>query len=141
MYRYIEPEVSGGLGQDTQLDSKVHPPIIEKLHFEFSGWLGDDIIESFPCFIVTERLRKRIEFEKLTGITFENVIISKSEVFLQIYPTIQLPNFYWAKIDGTFGKDDFIIGDDNRLVISERTFKILKLFKISNAIVEEIEES
>lgn len=47
MFRYIEPEVAGGLGEETQMDSTVHPPLVKKLHLEFEGWLGDDILETF----------------------------------------------------------------------------------------------
>lgn len=81
MYSYREPEVSGGFWEKAQLDSTVHPPIVKKLHFEFSGWLGDDIIETFPCFIVTEALKNKLEIDGLTGIIFDNVIISKSKAW------------------------------------------------------------
>lgn len=140
MYRFIEPEVPGGFGCNTQMDSSTHPPKVNKLHFEFSGWLGDDIIESFPCFLVTESLKNRIELEKLTGIFFDTVMITKSETFMQLYPKVFLPNFYWAKINGNIGIDDFIIGYDNRLIISDKAFKLLKTFKTDNAIYEEIKE-
>ena len=60
MYKYIEPEVAGGLGNETIIDKNYHPPIVKKLHYEFNGWLGDDILESFPCFIVSERLKNEI---------------------------------------------------------------------------------
>jgi hypothetical protein len=138
MYRYIEPEVPGGFGGETELDSTVHPPIVKKLHLEFAGWLGDDIIEVFPCYLVTEALRKKIEFEKLTGVIFEDIIISKSEIFKEIYPDRQLPKFYWAKIEGEFEKDDFFIGNDCRLIISENTYEVFKQFKIENALLEPI---
>jgi len=47
MFKYIEPEVACGLGEKTQMDSSVHPPIVSKLHFVFEDWLGDDIIKPF----------------------------------------------------------------------------------------------
>lgn len=49
----IEPEVAGSLGKEKKLDNSVFPPHIKKLHYEFDGRLGDDILESFPCYIVT----------------------------------------------------------------------------------------
>ncbi len=60
-YFYIEPEVSGELGEGTLMDTTVHPPKVEKLNYEFSSWLGDDLIESFPCYIVSERLAERLK--------------------------------------------------------------------------------
>ncbi|WP_231570837.1 hypothetical protein [Vibrio jasicida] len=52
----IEPEVPGGFGKNTLGRFDVHPPIVEKLHLEFDGWQGDDLLEAFPCFLVSEHL-------------------------------------------------------------------------------------
>jgi hypothetical protein len=141
MYRYIEPEVSGGFGKDTILDNSVHPPMIKKLHFVFDGWLGDDILESFPCFIVTDSLRKKIESEGMTGLIFDNLKISKSQTFKTLYKNKQLPTFYWAKINGKYKNDDFSLGEDYRLIVSEKAFLILKEFNTNNAIFEEITDN
>lgn len=137
MYRYIEPEVAGGLGKETIINSSFHPPLIEKLHYEFNGWLGDDILESFPCYIVTERLKNKIESNNLTGVKFDQVTITKSEEFKTLYSDKELPKFYWAKINGELYVDDFVIGQDYRLLISENAFQILKLFNTSNALFED----
>ena len=140
MYKYIEPEVAGGLGKKTIMKINVHPPFVEKLNYEFSGWLGDDILESFPCFIVSERLKNGIENNNLTGINFDDVIITKSNEFIDLYPDKKLPKFYWAKINGEIYIDDFIIGKDYRLMISERAFHSLNLFNVKNAHFENIEK-
>ncbi|MGV9004113.1 hypothetical protein [Flavobacterium sp.] len=137
MYRYIEPEVAGGLGFETEIDNSKHPPIVEKLHYEFIGWLGDDILESFPCFIVTERLKKEIIKSKLTGVLFGNVKITKSEEFNILQKNTSLPDFYWMKIYGKFNVDDFIISSDYRLIVSEKAFEVIIGFNISNATFED----
>jgi len=139
MYILIEPEVAGNLGKETELDSSVFPPDVKKLHYEFDGWLGDDLLESFPCYIVTNSLRENIENNKFTGISFHDVIISKSETFLELYPNRELPTFYWAKIKGKAYKDDFFITEENILAISERVYLILKKHKINNADIEKLQ--
>ncbi|AZA77809.1 hypothetical protein EG359_10375 [Chryseobacterium joostei] len=139
MYKLIEPEVAGGLGKHTQIDNSFFPPIIKKLHYEFDGWLGDDILESFPCYIMTEFLKKAIESEHLTGIIFDEVIISKSEIFLELYPDKELPFFFWAKINGEDNKDDFYITKKNGLAISERAYLLLQKYNISQADIEDLE--
>ncbi|WP_278352398.1 hypothetical protein [Chryseobacterium gleum] len=139
MYKLIEPEVAGALGEQTQMDNSFFPPLIKSLHYEFEGWLGNDILESFPFYIVTEKLREEIEFEKLTGIIFDQVLISKSETFLELYPNKKLPNFYWAKINGESNKDDFFITEKNGLAISERAYSILKNYNIDQADIEDLE--
>lgn len=137
-YKIIEPEVSGELGRETVRDNSVHPPIVEKLHFEFNGWLGDDLIESFPCFLVTESLKEQIEKSNFTGVIFETLKITKSENFVMLYPNVQLPKFYWAKIVGNSLKSDFSIGADFRLIVSKRAFDLLSRFSIKNALIEEV---
>ena len=39
-FYYLEPEVSGGIGDSTILDTSVHPPIVSALEYEFEDWLG-----------------------------------------------------------------------------------------------------
>ncbi|QQQ27178.1 hypothetical protein [Chryseobacterium indoltheticum] len=138
MYKLIEPEVAGSLGKETELDSSVFPPHVKKLHYEFDGWLGDDILESFPCYIVTESLKEALENNKCTGISFHEVIISKSETFLEFYPDRELPEFYWAKISGEVYKDDFFITEENMLAISERAYIVLQKHNINNADIEDL---
>jgi len=138
MYKLIEPEVAGGLGEKTQMDNSFFPPLIKNLHYEFEGWLGNDILESFPCYIVTEKLRDGIELEKLTGVSFDKVLISKSETFLELYPDRELPNFFWAKINGESNRDDFFITEKNGLAISERAYLLLKNYNIDRADIEDL---
>src|SRR3954454_10828086 len=61
VYFALEPEVAGQLGDTTMLDTSVHPPVIQRLEYRFDGWLGDDLLESFPCFVVTERLANELK--------------------------------------------------------------------------------
>lgn len=138
IYKFIEPEVAGGLGDKTEMDTSTFPPLIKSLHYEFDGWLGDDILESFPCYIVTESLRKEIESQNLTGINFDEVYVSKSENFSELYPDKQLPIFFWAKINGEQNKDDFFITKENTLAISDRAFLLLKNYNIGNADIEDL---
>lgn len=139
MFRYIEPEVPGGFGDKTQLDTSVHPPIVQSLDCCFDGWLGDCILEVFPCFIITEEAKDSIENLKLTGISFDSLTVTTSEVFNDLHPDKDLPHAYWAKINGIFGVDDFGLADDFRLVISELAFKVLVDHKLNNAIISDIE--
>ncbi|HBC3381919.1 TPA: hypothetical protein KDY48_000002 [Vibrio parahaemolyticus] len=137
MYFYIEPEVSGGLGRRSLLDTSTHPPKVFKLHYQFDGWLGDDLLATFPCYIVTESLAKEIGSANLTGYKLSDVEISTSEQFGELYPGIQLPKFYWLKVVGSVEKDDFWIAEDYRLVVSEKALKTLKKGRIDEADIEE----
>ena len=137
MYKYIEPEVAGELGNETILDNTTHPPLVKKLHFLFQGWLGDDFIECFPIYIVTERLFNEIETSKLTGVIFDEVKVTTSDEFKSMYPHVQLPTFIWMKVIGETNNADFSIATDLRLLISEKALDVLRKFKIADAIISD----
>ncbi|WP_122556674.1 hypothetical protein [Pseudomonas viridiflava] len=132
MYYYIEPEVAGGWGESTIADTSCHPPKVEKLEYKFDGWLGDDILETFPCFIVTETLAKSIFDSKLTGISYKPVKVSMSVDILE-NDNLILPKFEWMQVDGIRGKDDFYLSKDNRLVVSGPALKLLQKFNLNHA--------
>ncbi len=133
-YYLVEPEVAGGWGKNTVFTRIAgKPTVVHKLHYHFEGWLGDELLESTPCFIVTERLAKEIEQAKLTGITFGDVEITASEQFNELYPNRELPNFLWLKIDGVHHIHDFGMTSDLGLAVSETALQLLKKIGISNA--------
>ena len=123
----LEPEVAGELGQETEMDRNAHPPIVHKLHFVFVSWLGDDLIECFPCFLASTRLKSRIEDRRLTGCIFEFPMISRDQQFDALYGDREIPEFYWLKVIGKDGQDsDFSTSSTNLLVVSERALEVLR---------------
>ncbi|HGH6028074.1 TPA: hypothetical protein AB5H75_004040 [Vibrio mimicus] len=129
----IEPEVPGGFGENTLGRFDVHPPIVEKLHLEFDGWLGDDLLERFPCFLVTERLATALSSSQLSGYNLEVAEISTSDVFEELYPECTLPRFSWLQVSGTIGKDDFSVTNDGLLLVSERAMVLLQRYQLENS--------
>jgi len=141
-YYYIEPEVAGGWGKNTVFDRTLgKPTVVHKLNYEFDGWLGDELLESTPCFIATERMSREIEQSHLTGARFDHVEVTTSEQFKELYPSRQLPKFVWLRVDGNPGQDDFGIAPDFRLVVSERALKILQAVGVAQALVSDFTEA
>jgi len=99
-YFYLDPEVAGGLGRHTVMDVSVHPPIVTKLNYEFEGWLGDVILESFPCFIVTTEAKQALTRLSATGVAFDKVEVTTSHMFRELQPDLKLPPFVWLKASG-----------------------------------------
>lgn len=142
-YYDIEAEVGGGWGKNTVVaDRSVHPPRVSRLHYEFNGWLGDAILESFPCYIVTEEAKNKIEAIGATGVKFDDVEISTSEEFDDFCGDRQLPKFAWLRIEGQAGQDDFGVSPAPilRLVISQRVLDVLRPLGISHAQITPFDE-
>src|SRR5438270_3987190 len=130
-YYHLEPEVAGGIGERTVLDRSGPRLRATSLHYEFDGWLGDDLLAGHPAFIATRRLAEEIKLSKLTGVTPSRVETSRSITFETIYPGRQLPEFVWLKIGGKPGVDDFGLAD-GKLIVSAKALAVLKSFNLNH---------
>ena len=133
----VEPEVAGGMGPNTELDSSTHPPIVKKLHYVFEGWLGDELLETFPCFVVTADLGRRLEQAGLSGFELADVEIGQSPEFGEMYPGRVLPEFRWLRLRGLAHRDDFAADAGGRLVVSRRALDVLRAGALEHADIEE----
>jgi hypothetical protein len=132
-YYVLEPEVAGGWGKNTVFTRTAgRPVVVHRLHYEFDGWLGDELVESTPCYLVTKRLSDEIARAQLTGAVFDEVEVTTSDEFKELHPDRVLPNWLWLKADGVPGVDDFTIGLGSRLIVSE-ALALLKRVGIPNA--------
>lgn len=152
----LEPEVAGGFGKNTVISNfdnvrlKRERPVVTHLHYEFLGWLGDEILEATPCFIVTENLVESIQKSGLKGFKFVDVEISVTEEFEEIYPGRDLPNFRRILPEGTievngdsfknWSGHDFCLSQNSMLVVSEKALAILKKHKFEYCDVTELND-
>jgi len=153
-YFYLEPEVAGGIGTGTVMDRRFHPPAVSRLHYEFDTWLGDALLESFPCWITTASAAETIMASGITGVSIGAVKVTTSELFQDLYPNRALPKFVWLKVEGTPGRDDFgvakgfkITGAEKPsearrfcLVVSERALFLLRGLGIAHATISKFTE-
>ena len=138
-YYIIEPEVAGGWGNNTEFTrTPGQPVVVHKLHYRFDGWLGDELLESTPCYIATERLAAAITQSRLSGVAFDGVETTRSAQFEDLYPDRTLPKFYWLKVEGVASQDDFGMTQDLQLVVSQYALSVLENFEISHALVKPI---
>ncbi|MEJ0022660.1 MAG: hypothetical protein WDN76_03890 [Alphaproteobacteria bacterium] len=133
-YFILEPEVAGSIGVRSDVDWETHPPTVQRLHYEFDGWLGGSIVASFPCFAVTAAARDEIEALKLSGASFEDMEVSKSDLFEELHPQKVLPQFFWLKVAAN-GDGDFSTDKSNHLIVSDRALAIFEEQGLSDAVV------
>ena len=63
----LEPQVAGELGIDTVLDTSTHPPKVKRLDFVLDQPENDELITSFPVFLISEGLGSRLKKAHLDG--------------------------------------------------------------------------
>jgi hypothetical protein len=134
-FYYLEPEVAGWL-RDSPDELKAQTTV--RIHYEFEGWRGDVLLESFPCWIVTMPVKVAIESAGLTGATFGEAEVSASHQFRDFYPDRELPRFAWLKVGGMPGRDDFGISPNHILVVSEKALALLRGFGIEHAEIKDL---
>lgn len=122
-YFTLEPECPGGLGADSIVDRSVHPPLVSALDYEFDTWPESDLIEAFPCYCITTKLKDKMH--GLTGFSIEVMTVSSSEILHELHPDREPPDFHWLKVTGVAGEDDFGISTDHLLVVSKRALDVL----------------
>jgi hypothetical protein len=128
-YWILEPEVAGGLGEGTIVDPHTQPPVVSRLH--------DELLTTFPCYIVTERVHQALARLEPSGCAFDSVQVTTEYPFDELYPGRRLPPFSWLKITGRAGMDDFGLSADHRLVVSLRVLRCLKEFELAHCEIEE----
>lgn len=125
-YFTLEPESSPTWGEHTEVDTSVHPPIVSTLHLEFVEWLGDDLLWTYPSYVVTENLAAKLAEASLSGFEFRPVEVTVDPHVIEDGETLDLQKFRWLHITGTPGRDDIGITDKGRIVVSETALTTLR---------------
>ena len=96
---FLEPEVSGGHGEHTiygteqVIETEGISEQVKYLHYEFEGWLEDDLLESTPAFIVSSKLQTELENSDIKDYKLEECLITTSDEFKEVYPNKEIPTF------------------------------------------------
>ena len=132
-FHLIQPDVAGGLSPGTVMDTAVHPPYVRELHYEVAGWVGDDVIESFPCFLVSPRAAQAMRAAGLTGFT------ATDDAVVTLLPGTEdlidpaVLGFLWLHPHGTPGRDDVAVDSLASLVVSDRALDVLRGLELGRA--------
>lgn len=84
--------------------------------------------------MVTEHLARSLEISCLTGFELDEVTISKSPEFEEMYPGRTLPGFRWLRVTAVQPADaDFRLTSDLRLEVSDAALALLRKAQIVHA--------
>ena len=126
-YYALAPEVAGALGERTVMDSSVHPPLVARLHYEIDyGWLGDELLEAFPCYIVSDTIAANLAESGLGAFELHDADVTLTPEAQEDRAGEPVPLFRWLRVSGIAGRDDLGVTGGGRLVVSERTLALLR---------------
>ena len=140
-YHLVEPEVAGEMGEGTIQDRSTHPPRVDHLVYEIKGWMGDDLMTTFPCFIATRRLSDTLADSGLGTFSFRDVQVTLStegEQTLEAVGFERFPECRWLHVTGTPRRDDFgVTSFAGDLVVSGRGLAVLRQGHLEHAHIEQ----
>ena len=153
-YFLLEPSVDGGWGPETVSQHRENGTIrcVDYLHFEFAQWLGDDLITTHPCFLVSLPLAEAILRSPLRGYAIEDVLISISDeyeelwspaersglpVFKRFRPLLSVASVGEAE---QHGMDTYIYGKYGDLLVSDRLLDLLRRFQLKYCEISKLDE-
>lgn len=144
----LEPEVAGGWGPNTVVTNReqvraglAQVPDVAHLHYVFDGWLGDELLTTHPCFIVTQSLADTLRNGSLTGFRFDDVEITMSELYDELEPEQELPQFVRLLPFGTvemaswpgvthWSGHDFCLTRRAQLVVSHKAWEAISRHRV-----------
>ena len=135
----VEPEVAGGWGKNT-LQAATGKGTAAKASLRVRRMAWRRTLGKYALFHSFGAIAREIGGAELTGVRFDEVEVTVSQEFMQLYPSRQLPKFVWLKVQGTPGGDDFGTAQDLRLVVSERALEVLRRVGIAHAAVTPFDE-
>ncbi|MCW3099906.1 MAG: hypothetical protein JWL77_5524 [Chthonomonadaceae bacterium] len=99
----VDPENSGDWGGKTRCVNydeiqarRAYRRKLENVEIVFDWMPQDDLITCGDCYMVSDRLEQALQDAQVSGVRFEPVKISKSDIFRSYYPRQRLPhNFKW----------------------------------------------
>lgn len=133
----LHPEEIGEVTSPLVANGSEWPPSISELEVLVHGWLGDDLVSSFPAFMTTERLAKYLKDSTLTGFDLDIAEVKMSEEYQEFFERVTLPGFLWLKVLGQGGHDDIGSLPGKQLIVSQRVLDLFYLFQLTHCDIKE----
>ena len=135
----LEPHVAGELGPDTVLDTSTHPPRVDRLQYLLDTSRADDLIESFPVFLVSEALAERLLAAGLGVFSIDDDLdVRPGEEYAALEGDAPHKRYRWLHLDAGADAPDAWLGEDLRLNVSDRMMAVLETADLTYADVERL---
>ena len=106
--------------------------------YRLDWWLGDDLIECHPAFVVTDPLKIALEgLHDGRGYRFGEASLEPSPFLRQKRPMLDLPRFWTLEVDGVAGQSDMGLSTEGSLIVSGRVLGVLVLHQLERADIQQ----
>lgn len=125
----LEPLVAGQLGDGTLLDASTHPPVVSRVQYVLDAPTGEDMIESFPVFLVSEALGSALRAAGFDGFSLDDVETVPSGEYTAVHGQGPHKEYRWLRVEASKSADCWL--DENyRLCVSDRMYAVISRYEI-----------
>jgi hypothetical protein len=130
----LEPLVAGELGDGTELDTSTHPPHVRKLDYVLDLPTEEDLIESFPVFLVSEELAAALTAANFGGFRLDDAEVRKSDQYALWRGDLPHKRYRWLRPASSASADCWL-DEHNRLCVSDRMYAVVASHRIDRCVV------
>lgn len=127
-YYIVTPAAEAETGEEAIFSSSGHSRKIVFLHVYLVTYPESDLIQAYPAFIVTKKLRLAIESAGISGAKFLPCKVSKDPQYDDYSYTTDLPEMFGLEPDGVENVDDIVSYNEAEFKASDRFVRLLKSF-------------
>jgi hypothetical protein len=126
----LDPFVAGQLGERTDLDASTHPPVVRHVDYVVDLPTDEDLIQSFPVFLVSEDLAVALAAANLTGFRLDDADVRPSDQYRVLGGGDAPPKPYrWLRLVSSEVADCWL-DEGYRLCVSDEMYAVLSSHKI-----------
>jgi hypothetical protein len=124
-YYIVEPVADAELGEQAVISFAETPREIINAHVYLFGYPESDLVQAYPLFLATSRLRAAIENSNIRGAIFLPCKVSKSDQYDELSHTTSIPEMFCLEPMGADGVDDLVYHTETELKASRRFVDLL----------------
>jgi hypothetical protein len=120
----LEPLRAGELGMGTELDVGTHPPGVRRVEYVLDAPTEEDLIKSFPVFLVSEELAAALTSEKLSGFQLDDADVHLNDQYVELHESAPHKRYRWLRLTPSESADCWL-NDQYRLCVSDRMYAVI----------------
>ena len=97
----------------------------------------EDLLESFPAYIVSEALAERMTAARLRGFALDDAEVRPGENYVALYGNVPHKRYRWLRVTSSSPSDCWL-DSEYRLCVSDRMYDVISQHRIDGCDVTKI---
>jgi hypothetical protein len=110
--------------------------MVSQVDYVIDGPDADELIQSFPVFLVSTDLGSRLKDAGLSGFELTGARIRPSDNYQAIYGNEPHLQYLWMQVTGAAGESDCWLDESFQICVSDRMMTVIQTAKLADCHVE-----